>query len=232
MVNCEGKIMKDKSKLLKVLLPVAVMAVLITAAGIYFHQNFVRILPLYVSLFVMILSAKVNRYAYLLGGLNSILYGIIYIIYGLYGIAAQAFLFSFPMQIITFFRWKKNSAGKNSVKLRKMSGRQRLLCVAAYAAGWAGLYFILKYVGSDYAVLDNTLTLMGVFTTVLTALAYIEYTWLMIPSGIMNILLYLQVISNNPEQTAYLIYSVYSLICVTIQFFNARKMWKSQQNKA
>lgn len=219
--------MKEKLLKAKVIIPVSVMAVLITAAGIYFDQNFLRLIPLYISLFVMILSAGVSRYAYLLGSLNSILYSLIYLYYGLYGIAAQALLFSFPMQMITFFRWKKN-ADRDSVKLRKMSAAQRGICLAVFAAAWIVLYFALKYVGSDYAVLDNTSTLMGVFTSVLTALAYIEYTWIMLPAGVINILLYIRVIRENPEQTAYLIYSVYSLICVTIQFFNARALRKKQ----
>lgn len=222
--------MKEKLLTPKKIITIAVMAILITGAGIYFHQNFFRILPLYVSLFVMILQANVSRYAYLLGGLNSILYSVIYFVYGLYGIAAQALLFSFPMQIITFFRWKKN-ADKNSVIFRKMNGKQLALTAAAYAAAWVALFFILRRAGSDYAVLDNTVTLVGVFTSVLTALAYIEYTWLMVPAGILNIILYIQVIPDNPEQTTYLIYSVYSLICVTVQFFKARKLWKEQNSQ-
>ena len=57
------------SKRLVFLVPVFATAALITAAGLYFHQDFFRILPLYVSLFVLIFSAKVNRYAFLIGGL-------------------------------------------------------------------------------------------------------------------------------------------------------------------
>lgn len=78
------------------LLPILITAAAITAAGLWFHQNFFRILPLYVSLFVMILSAQVNRYAFLLGGLNLILYAAVYFVYGLYGMAAYALLVSFP----------------------------------------------------------------------------------------------------------------------------------------
>ncbi len=221
--------MKEKLLKAKVIIPVAVMAVLITAAGLYFRQSFIRILPLYISLFVMILSANVSRYAYLLGGLNSVLYSVIYFVYGLYGIAAQALFFSFPMQIITFFNWKKN-ADKDSVRLRKMSIKQRALCLSAFAAAWAGLFLLLRRFGSDYAFLDNTVSVMGVFTSVLTALAYIEYTYIMLIAGVLNILLYIQVIPNSPEQTTYLIYSVYSLICVSIQFFNARKLWNNQHS--
>lgn len=221
---------KEKNKFLnpKDLIPIGVMAVLLTAAGIFFHQSFFRILPLYVSLVVMILSSKVSRYAFLLGGLNSILYAAVYFYYGLYGVAAQAILFSFPMQIITFFNWKKN-ADKDAVKFRRMKKSALIICCASFAAAWAALYFVLKRLGSDYAVLDNTVTLLGIFASVLTAFAYIEYAWLTLSVAIINIFLYIQVIPAHHDQVTYLIYGIYSLICVSMHFSKARKLWKSQQ---
>ena len=62
-----------KSNLPRLIL-LAVTAILITVTGILFRQNFLHILPLYVSLVVGILQSRANRYACLLGGLNSILY--------------------------------------------------------------------------------------------------------------------------------------------------------------
>ncbi len=212
----------------KELIIVAVMAVLLTTAGICFHQSFFRILPLFISLVVMILQSKVSRYAYLLGGLNSVLYAVVYLYYGLYGVAAQAFLFSFPMQISTFFNWKKN-AEKEAVKFRRMNKAQTALCAVSYAAAWTGLYFVLKHFGSDYAVLDNTVTLLGIFTSVLTAFAYIEYAWLNLTVAIINIFLYIQVIPAHHDQVTYLIYGLYSLVCVSMHFAKARRIWKEQQ---
>ncbi len=219
--------MKGKTIRLKDMIPLAVMAVLITAAGIIFHQKFFRILPLYISLFVMILQSKVSRYAYLVGGLNSILYSIVYFYYGLYGIAAQAFLFSFPMQIITFFNWKKNTE-KETMKFKRMKKRQLAFCVALFAVIWTALYFTLKHFGSDYAVLDNTVTLFGAFTSVLTALTFIEYAYMTLFGAILNVFLYIQVIPAHHEQITYLIYSIYSLVCVSMHVVRVIKIWKNQ----
>lgn len=219
--------MKSKTININDLIPLAVMAVLITAAGIIFHQSFFRILPLYISLMVMILQSKVSRYAYLVGGLNSILYAIVYLYYGLYGIAAQAFLFSFPMQIITFFNWKKNTE-KETVRFRKMKKWQYAFCAALFAVIWVALYFILKHFGSDYAVLDNTVTLFGAFTSVMTALTFIEYAYMTLFGSILNVFLYIQVIPAHHEQITYLIYSIYSLICVSVHVARVTKMWKNQ----
>lgn len=150
------------------LFPILITAAAITAAGLWFHQNFFRILPLYVSLFVMILSAQVNRYAFLLGGLNSILYAAVYFAYGLYGMAA-------------------------------------------------------------YVLLDNTVTLFGICISFLQMFAFLEYTYRMIPSGLVTLALSIRMLPEHPEQIAYLIYSIYSLICVTVQLVNARKLYRLQQ---
>ncbi len=178
----------------------------------------------------MILQAKVSRYAYLLGGLNSILYAIVYFYYGLYGVAAQAFLFSFPMQIITFFNWKKNTE-KTTVKFRKMKKGQVALCVILFVIVWIALYFALKHFGSDYAVLDNTVTLFGVFTSILTALTFIEYSYMTLFNAVLNVFLNIQVIPAHHEQVTYLIYSIYSLVCVSMHVARVRKMWKIQNSQ-
>ena len=91
----------------KIIIIILVMATLITASALYFHQSFFRILPLYISLFVMILSANVSRYAYLTGGLNSILYAVIYFYYGVYGVAFQAMFFLSPFRLLRLSGGKK-----------------------------------------------------------------------------------------------------------------------------
>lgn len=210
------------------LLPILITAAAITAAGLWFHQNFFRILPLYVSLFVMILSAQVNRYAFLLGGLNSILYAAAYFVYGLYGMAAYALLVSFPIQIVSFLRWKKH-AYRSSVELKKLTGKQRVLAVAGFTGIWVLLYLILKQAGAAYVLLDNTVTLFGICISFLQMFAFLEYTYRMIPSGLVTLALSIRMLPEHPEQIAYLIYSIYSLICVTVQLVNARKLYRLQQ---
>ena len=131
------------------------------------------------------------------------------------------------MQIITFFNWKKKTE-KETVKFRKMKIWQYAFCAGLFAVIWVALYFILKHFGSDYAVLDNTVTLFGIFTSVLTALTFIEYSYMTLFGAILNVFLYIQVIPAHHEQITYLIYSIYSLVCVSLHFARVTKMWKKQ----
>lgn len=205
-------------------------AVLITAAGIVFGQSPLRILPLYVSLFIGFLQSRVSRLAPLIGGVNSVLYAAVYAYYGLYASALYALFISCPLQLITFFQWKRRSYGE-SVVFRRMSTRGRLLTAAGFAACWGAMWALMSLLGSSYRVFDNTVTLLGILITVLTMFAYVEYTVLMLPSCLCSIGMYAVMLAETPEQTTYLIYSVYSLVCSILALICAKRLYREQNTR-
>ncbi len=205
-------------------------AALITAAGIYFQQSFLRILPLYISLIIGLLQSRINRYANLLGSINSLLYGAVYIYYNLYGSAFSALLFSFPIQLLTFIRWNKNK-WKHSTVLRKLSRKQRIFILLGFAVALAAMWIVLPLIGSQYVFLDSVTNLLGILIYFLTMFAYVEYTFLMIINGIIGTALYITMLGDTPEMTTYLIYSVYSFICIVFAFFQAKKLYNSQRQE-
>lgn len=218
----------NQHKIKMAVLPIVFLLVLVT--GIVFEQKFVLMLPLFVSIFVMAFQANVNRYAYLAGGLNSIFYGLVYIYLGLYASALSAMLFSAPMQIMTFINWQRR-AYKNSVKLKKMSAKTRVVFIVVFLAVWIAGLFILSQVNSQYAFLDNTASLLGILVSVLTMLAYIEYTYLWLVSASVGVLLNVQVFMTTPGHITYLIYSVYALFNVMLSYINVRKLYLNQQQE-
>lgn len=204
--------------------------VLITVTGVYFNQSFLRILPLYNSLVIASLQSRVNRYSNLLGSINSLLYVVVYFYYNLYASALSALLFSFPMQMITFIRWNKNKWEKSTV-LRKMSWKQRLVVTVGYFAVLGVMWAVLPLLGADYVFLDSATTLLGILVLFLTMFAFVEYTFCMIINGIISIVLYIEVLYNSPETAPFLVFSVYSFICIVFAFFEAKKLYASQQKE-
>ena len=199
----------------------------ITITGIIFKQDFWRMVPLYVSLFIAFMNSRVNRYAPLIGGLNSILYALVYLSYGLYSSAAYAFFVSMTLQMVTFIRWNKKPLG-NSTELRRLKVWQMSMSVALLAAGFACLCFITKNV-SQYFLLDNIITALGILVTILRMLSYIEFTYFSICTEIFSVMLYVLMLRNNPEQSTYLIFSLYSLVCgVMAVIFAERNMKKGE----
>lgn len=206
----------------------AVTFLSITATGIIFGQSLFRMIPLYVSMIIGLLQTRANRYASLMGGINSILYAAVYMSLSLYGSAGYALLVSCPIQLITFIRWSRNSYKQTTV-FRKMTGKQRLWLTAGTAAAFIILYIALAAAGSGYQILDNASTLLGILVSFLTMLAFIEYAYLGLVSGVVSILLNAVMTLSQPEQITYLIFSVYSFICVTRGFFYVRRIYQEQQ---
>lgn len=205
-------------------------AVAITVTAIHNKQDFLQILPLYVSLIIALLQSRVNRYSTLLGSMNSLLYGVVYFIFNLYGSALSAVFFSCPIQLLTFIRWNKNKRGESTL-LHRMSWKQRGLLLLGYAFSVVAMWIILPLLGSEYVFLDSITTLLGIFIYFLTMFAFVEYTVLMLVNGALGIALYVTMLPESPEIATHLIFSVYSLICIIFAFFEANKLYKSQQGE-
>ena len=220
--------MRKKSKNVISYCLITLTGILIAAAGIMFDQSPLRMLPLFVSLIISYLQSKVSRYASLIGGINSLLYAAVYAYYHLYASMVYAVLISCPLQIITFVRWQKNR-WQGTTRFRSLSWKQRGGIAAGFLLVWAGLFAVLKLIGSDYALFDNTITLFGILISFLTMFACIEYTVLMIPNSVISTMMYAVMLSEKPEQMTFLIYSVYCLICQCIAFMNARRAYREQQ---
>ena len=217
----------DKITLIKYVLAV-VTGIVILVTGIIFKQSPLKIAPLFVSLVVMFLQSSANRYGYLLGGLNSILYALAYLLMGIYGQVFQSLLFSFPLQIWTFLRWKKN-AYKNSTLFKRLNGKQFSLLLAICIASCVGGIFILRALGSESSTLDSIITVLGLIGPILALLSYVEYTTISLVSCVLTIALHLDVMQNNPAQITYVVYSIYALICVGLGFMHTRKLYREQR---
>ena len=213
----------DKKKIIIII----VTGIAILTAGILCKQQFFLMLPLFVSLFVMGFQSEANRIGVLIGACNALLYTATYIIMGVYASAISGLLFSFPIQLMTFFRWRKN-AYKKPVMFKKKTNKQRIAFTVGLLALWAvlaGVFFYLKY---EYALFDSLLFLFGFIIPILTMLAYIEYTYLWIIQGVVGLFLNVQMAMNDISQITYLIYGVYALYCVILAFINVHKFYKEQ----
>ena len=207
---------------------IVVTAVAITVTGIMYGQLWWKMLPLYISLVVGLFQTQANRYATLVGGTNSVIYAGVNFAEGLYGQSAYSLLVSFPVQIATFLRWSKNKY-KQSTKFRRMSWRVRGAVGLIFAVCMGLTCLILTAVGGGYIILDALMMLIGVFTMVLTYLSFVEYSWFMMCTGVVSIILDAVMMADNPARITFLVFSVYSMICVTMQFITVQRLYKEQQ---
>ncbi|MBR5232931.1 MAG: nicotinamide mononucleotide transporter [Clostridia bacterium] len=212
----------------KIIIIITGLAIFVT--GILCKQEWFLMVPLFISLFVMAFQSEANRIGVLIGSVNSVFYTVTYIYMGVYASAASAILFSFPIQLMTFFRWKKN-AYKSTVIFKKMSTKMRILFFGGIVLLWAGLAAVFYHLNYEYALLDSLTFLLGFIVPILTWLAFIEYTYLWIVSAVVGLLLNVQMVMNDFSQMTYLIYGVYSVYCVIGAYISVQKFYKEQQSK-
>ena len=203
---------------------------LIIATAIIYKQPFYRLLPLLVSGIVMTLQASANRYGYLLGGLNCILYTIVYIHIKTYMSAVSTIFTSMPIQLFTFFYWQKHAYEK-SVVFKKMSAKSRIIAIALFLMASVICISYLKQINSGYAILDSLTSLLSIFVSFFTLFAYVEYTYIWPVSAFLNVLLCYKVFLNEPSQITYLISAIYSLYCVIGALINVSKIHNIQKEE-
>lgn len=208
---------------------IVITGIIILITGILTHQNPLLMVPLFISLFVMGFQSEANRIGVLIGSVNSLVYTGAYIYMGVYASAASALLFSFPIQLMTFFRWKRK-AYKKTVVFKRMSDKVRVLFSVGVLALWAVTAYIFTLKDYQYAVWDSYLFIMGFIVPILTMLAYIEYTYLWIINCIIGLFLNVQMFLVDHTTANYFIYGVYALYSVIGAYISVQRYYKEQQN--
>lgn len=201
--------------------------ILILTLSIIFKPKIFTVFPLFVSIIVMFLQSQVNRYSYLIGSLNSAFYGISYFCMGLYSMSAYAMFVSTPIMLCTFLLWNKNTI-KGKTKTRSLSARHRALLFGAMILIWIVLFAIFSAMHSSYLVLENTVSVIGITSSILCMLRFSEYAILSIISGIINTVLYFVMLLDDSSIIVWLIFTVYSLACSIMAFINMIQREKSQ----
>ena len=217
------KLFCKENRLISIIVPITF--VLILSTGIYFKQDVLSMLPLFVSLGVMVLQARVNRYALLIGSLNSLLYCYYYYTTGLMSNFLYAIIISFPMQMISFINWSRNAKGKVT-KLKKMNAKQLIISAIVFALGWAAVFFGIRlFENASYSFLDTLTTMLGIAVTLLMLLRFSEYVVLQCVSCSITLIMYTTIVlSGDLASITYFVYAVYCLICVILA---AVRMYKS-----
>ena len=199
----------------------------ITASAIAYEVAFLKVLPLYVSLSVMLFASEGRRIAPLIGSLNSLLYAFVDFSYGLYATALSDVLISFSLQMATFILWTKRKDGATT-KFRTLKWRYRILIVLGMAVVYAPCLYLNNSVGATAAPLDTFSLVNGFVCPVLTLFAFTEYTVFTLVGCIVTLAMNVTMLQTMPDRLPYLIYSIYSTICCIRATVNVRRIYKSQ----
>ena len=194
----------------------------------------IKTIPTLGTLVILLLQAQAKRIAFLLGAANASIYGIAYILMGLYFSATSALLISVPIPIATYFSWKKNSTGA-VVRFKSMKLWQLAATVAIILAGWAACYFGLSKTGimpaSNYAILDTLTFSIGVVVTVIITFRFIESQYINAVSCFIGLVMQILIASKDPMSINFVVISCYNLFRVSQAAYNWTRQYIYQKKE-
>ena len=214
-------------------IPMALAAILMITFAIINEQSFIKTLPTLVSLVVQILSIRANRYAFLIGGTNAMLYCVAAYQEGLYFSILSNILISTPLQYLSFIMWNKKKSAKDARKtqLRVLKPYSRIMIIVATLIAWIPFYFLCRsFFTGDLVVLDSLVFVWGITVALLAAFRYIDSQYLNLFPCAAGIYMWAVICISTPSNLNYLIISFYNLFMVskasvnwTLQYLNDKK---------
>ena len=222
--------MKKAKQILDYALILAV-AILIIVFAVIREQSFIKTLPTLITLIVQLMMVKANRYAFLLGGVNAMLYGISYFQEGLYFSLLSAVLISAPIQLYSFLIWSKKS-NKAAPPLQFLGLKKLVVSIGLSLIGWGLCVLFLNdlFQTATYPTLDSYLFVMGITVSLLAAWGYIDSQYMNILSIALGLLMWILLTVRDPANFNYVILNVYNLYRIiqisvswTIKYYKGKK---------
>lgn len=213
--------------------PIGICAVAILVCAFVFKQKWYKVLPTLNTLIILLLSARVDRRSFLIGGLNAAFYGIGFFSEGLYFSVINCLLVSMPLQLFSFFNWKKHADG-NSTKLRTLGWKGEAVVISSTVVGCQLCYWLLLPFfggGQQQAALDIFLFVIGLVITVLALLRYVETPYYNLISSTANLIMWALICVENIADLNYLIMAAYSLFRVLQSAITWTKQYRKNQKE-
>jgi len=234
-IKFDGGIMTEKTKKIFIdYIPMALTAALIIVFAFINKQSFIKTLPTLVTLAVQLMMTRANRFAFLVGGTNAILYSIAPWQEKLYFSVVSSLFISAPIQYFSFFNWRRKRRAANSRNTElKMLGTLKVICViAATFAAWVPCYFLLRpFFSGPLAILDSLGFVWGIAVSLLSAFRYIDSQYLNIFGCTISIATWFIICLESPNNFNYLIISFYNLFMVTKAAINWTKQYRSDKKE-
>lgn len=214
-------------------IPALLTAILILTFSVVRQQSFVKTLPTLITLAVQILLSRVNRFGFLIGGINALIYGISYFDEGLYFSCLFTVLISAPIQIYSFLNWSKKQISADRTELKVLALKKRIVVIVLTLIGWLSVYFGLRdfFANAQLPIFDSFHFTVGIIVSLLAAFRYLESQYLSMVSSCTALLMWIMICMNTPSNINYLIISCYNLFMIVKAVINWTKQYLQDKNE-
>lgn len=218
-----------KFKILFEYLPMLITGIGAFTTALIFKQPAIKVLPIFITLFVMLFNSRANRIGFIIGGCNCFLYFISFMMQRLY-MTAFSSAFNGIISIISFFMWKRRAYGKATI-FRRLKTFMRILFVALFLIVWAITSYLTAQNGGNQAILDSFTGILGFVVPILTMLAFVEDLPLNLISNFISLVMFIVLMFEDLGNFPFLFVNIYNMFMVVKRTFTWIKLYKEQKQK-
>jgi len=208
-----------------------VFTILVIGLSLYWQDTLMGIICSLTGIWCVVLVAKGRISNYWIGIVNVVLYAIISYGYQYYGeVMLNAFYF-LPMQFIGAYIWIKNKkvGTKDSVKVKMLSNKYRIIWGVVSVIGVFGYGTFLKSIGGSMPYIDSMSTVLSVIAMMLMAWRFMEQWILWIIVDVVTIILWVVVMMKGGNDISILLCWIAYLVNAVYGTYNWIKMYKLQK---
>jgi nicotinamide mononucleotide transporter PnuC len=218
-----------KFKIFYEYIPMLITGIGAFTTAIIYQQPVLKVLPIFITLFVMLFNSRANRIGFILGGCNCFLYFISFMMQQLYTTAFSS-AFNGIISIISFFMWKRRAYGKSTI-FRKLKTPVRIVFCLAFMIVWAITTYTTKVNGGEQPLLDSFSGIIGFVVPVLTMLAFIEALPLDLAGNFISLVMFILLVFESPANLPFLFVNLYNMYMGTKRAITWIKKYKEQKEK-
>ena len=126
------------------------------------------------GMFSVVLCAKGRKSGFLFGLVNVVFYSIISYMNSYYGEVMLNVLFYIPMNVMSWFLWKKKEDLDGIVEAKALTAFQMAVAALLIVITTVIYKQLLAYLGGEMTMLDGATTILSIFATVLMYRRYAE----------------------------------------------------------
>ena len=197
-------------------IPTCITAGLIITFAVLREQSFIKTLPTLITLMVQLLVVRANRTAFLIGGFNTLLYGVSFYLEALYFSAIKTVTVTAPIQFFSYFRWKKkNGDGKPNIRVLPMW--VRIIMILGMVVLWLLCFKFLGMVISSgrFVGADSLVFIIGIAVPILSAFGYADAQYLNIVASTITLAIWIAITIEDPRNINFVFIYVYNLFRVS-----------------
>lgn len=209
----------------------SIMVFVITLGVCVYQKNsLLLVITTLTGIVYVLLNAKSNKYGFVFGMINLLLYGIILLNEKIYASAIYNLFYAFPMVIYGYVKYIKDEK-QNNLGMKVLKKKTRIYITLILIFTIAITAYILNLIGGNLIIVDSIITILGIVAVYLLSNRYKEQWIVWIITNLTGTIMWIILTIQNTQKLPILIMWIVYLINSVYGLIHWEKIYKEKNKK-